>query len=104
MVLYSMLCYPMLCYGMLCHSILCYTMVLAIPELCENNNGGCEHFCHVVGGDVHCSCTDGYFLSADEKSCHSNGEIHAYILSVSVLYNQICSSCNLDDFHVNKCL
>ncbi|KAJ3584670.1 hypothetical protein NHX12_015165 [Muraenolepis orangiensis] len=33
---------------------------------------GCDHFCHVVQGDVHCSCTDGYFLSADSKSCHSN--------------------------------
>ncbi|CAL8288397.1 unnamed protein product [Lota lota] len=45
---------------------------IAIPGLCENNNGGCDHFCHVVNGDVHCSCTDGYFLSADQKSCNSN--------------------------------
>ncbi|CAL8407146.1 unnamed protein product [Arctogadus glacialis] len=45
---------------------------IAIPGLCESNNGGCDHFCRVVRGDVRCSCTDGYFLSADQKACHSN--------------------------------
>uniref|UniRef100_A0A667ZL55 coagulation factor Xa n=1 Tax=Myripristis murdjan TaxID=586833 RepID=A0A667ZL55_9TELE len=45
---------------------------IVIPELCENKNGGCEHFCHVVRGNVHCSCADGYFLKSDDKSCHSN--------------------------------
>ncbi|CAL8285012.1 coagulation factor X [Gadus morhua] len=45
---------------------------IAIPGLCESNNGGCDHFCRVVRGDVRCSCTDGYFLSADQKTCHSN--------------------------------
>lgn len=45
-----------------------------IPELCENKNGGCEHFCHVVQGNIRCSCADGYFLASDDKSCNSNGE------------------------------
>lgn len=45
-----------------------------IPQLCENENGGCEHFCHVARGNVQCSCADGYFLAPDDKSCHSNGE------------------------------
>ncbi|KAM4711404.1 coagulation factor X-like [Anableps anableps] len=41
-------------------------------ELCENENGGCEHFCHVVGGNVACACADGYFLGLDNQSCNSN--------------------------------
>ncbi|XP_037552403.1 coagulation factor X [Nematolebias whitei] len=45
---------------------------IVIPELCENKNGGCEHFCNVDGGNVRCSCADGYFLAPDDKSCMSN--------------------------------
>lgn len=45
-----------------------------VPQLCENENGGCEHFCQVVRGNVQCSCADGYYLEPDDKSCQSNGE------------------------------
>ncbi|XP_013855661.1 coagulation factor X [Austrofundulus limnaeus] len=45
---------------------------IAITELCENKNGGCEHFCTVDRGNVSCSCADGYFLASDDKSCESN--------------------------------
>ncbi|KAG7503110.1 coagulation factor X-like [Solea senegalensis] len=45
---------------------------IVIPELCESKNGGCEHYCKVVQGNVQCSCADGYFLASDDKSCHSN--------------------------------
>ncbi|XP_074483339.1 coagulation factor X [Sebastes fasciatus] len=45
---------------------------IVIPELCENKNGGCEHFCSVVGGNIQCSCAGGYFLGSDDKSCESN--------------------------------
>ncbi|XP_068165663.1 coagulation factor X [Antennarius striatus] len=45
---------------------------IVIPELCENKNGGCEHFCRVVRGNVQCSCADGYSLESDDKSCYSN--------------------------------
>ncbi|KAM6957990.1 uncharacterized protein LKV04_022126 [Tautogolabrus adspersus] len=45
---------------------------IVIPELCENKNGGCEHFCQVHNGNIRCSCTDGYYLASDDKSCHSN--------------------------------
>ncbi|XP_061897730.1 coagulation factor X-like [Entelurus aequoreus] len=43
---------------------------IAAPQLCENQNGGCEHFCRVVRGHIECSCADGYFPV--DKSCHSN--------------------------------
>ncbi|KAI3366179.1 hypothetical protein L3Q82_010006 [Scortum barcoo] len=45
---------------------------MVIPELCENKNGNCEHFCNIVQGNVECSCADGYFLASDDKSCNSN--------------------------------
>ncbi|XP_029137948.2 coagulation factor X [Labrus bergylta] len=45
---------------------------IVIPELCENKNGGCEHFCNVISGNIQCSCTDGYYLASDDKSCHSS--------------------------------
>ncbi|TDG95918.1 hypothetical protein EPR50_G00243910 [Perca flavescens] len=41
---------------------------IVIPELCENRNGGCEHFCSVARGNVECSCAAGYFLASDDKS------------------------------------
>ncbi|XP_071750343.1 coagulation factor X [Centroberyx gerrardi] len=49
-----------------------YNCEIAIPELCENKNGGCEHFCKVSDGNVRCSCAGGYFLGSDDKSCRSN--------------------------------
>ncbi|XP_070712026.1 coagulation factor X [Pempheris klunzingeri] len=45
---------------------------IAIPLLCDTNNGGCEHFCKVVQGYIQCSCADGYFLGSDDRSCESN--------------------------------
>ncbi|KAJ0062593.1 hypothetical protein NL108_018162 [Boleophthalmus pectinirostris] len=45
---------------------------IVIPELCENQNGGCDHFCEVERGSVKCSCADGYFLSSDEQTCDSH--------------------------------
>uniref|UniRef100_A0A3P8SBJ1 coagulation factor Xa n=1 Tax=Amphiprion percula TaxID=161767 RepID=A0A3P8SBJ1_AMPPE len=49
-----------------------FSCQVVIPVLCDNNNGGCEHFCNVVQGSVQCSCADGYFLASDNKSCNSN--------------------------------
>uniref|UniRef100_A0A8C5E3S9 Vitamin K-dependent protein C n=1 Tax=Gouania willdenowi TaxID=441366 RepID=A0A8C5E3S9_GOUWI len=40
---------------------------------CEYGNGGCEHFCDIVGESVKCYCADGYFLGSDNKSCDSTG-------------------------------
>ncbi|KAM4711403.1 uncharacterized protein FYW61_021831 [Anableps anableps] len=45
---------------------------IAIPKLCENNNGGCNHFCRVAHRNTECSCADGYFLAPDGRSCDSN--------------------------------
>ncbi|KAK5874740.1 hypothetical protein CesoFtcFv8_027305 [Champsocephalus esox] len=45
---------------------------IVIPELCENKNGGCEHFCNLASGIVQCSCAKGYFLGPDDRSCDSN--------------------------------
>uniref|UniRef100_A0A4W4FJ59 coagulation factor Xa n=1 Tax=Electrophorus electricus TaxID=8005 RepID=A0A4W4FJ59_ELEEL len=39
-----------------------------IPQLCEDKNGGCEHFCNVQRNRAVCSCVKGYKLAADGKS------------------------------------
>ncbi|RVE75129.1 hypothetical protein OJAV_G00013840 [Oryzias javanicus] len=49
-----------------------YNCEIVIPQLCENKNGGCKHFCRVYNRGVQCSCADGYYLDSDYKSCYSN--------------------------------
>lgn len=36
---------------------------------CANNNGGCSHKCLTTLGRVFCLCPEGYYLSADWKTC-----------------------------------
>ena len=38
---------------------------------CSNNNGGCEQNCTQEGLLIRCSCSDGYFLDANGRSCIS---------------------------------
>lgn len=47
---------------------------LAIPQMCEDKNGACEHYCEVMKNSVLCSCAKGYKLAADGKSCRSDGK------------------------------
>ncbi|KAK3530416.1 hypothetical protein QTP86_024457, partial [Hemibagrus guttatus] len=51
-----------------------YNCEIAIPQLCEVNNGGCEHYCKVdqKKGTTVCSCAKGYNLAEDRKSCYSD--------------------------------
>lgn len=44
---------------------------IVIQELCSLNNGECGQFCKVKGNSVTCSCTTGYVLGEDGKSCTS---------------------------------
>lgn len=36
---------------------------------CDQDNGGCEHFCKVDGASLYCECDSGYQLADDEQSC-----------------------------------
>ncbi|XP_077582335.1 coagulation factor X [Stigmatopora nigra] len=56
---------------------------IAIPQLCENENGGCQHYCKVYEGNIACSCADGYYLTSDEKSCESNEPFKCGVLHAS---------------------
>ncbi|XP_062303318.1 coagulation factor X [Osmerus eperlanus] len=60
-----------------------YNCEIVIPELCENQNGGCEHFCQVKRGNVECSCADGYFLDSDDKYCISNDPFKCGVIKAS---------------------
>lgn len=49
-----------------------YNCEIAIPALCESENGGCDHFCRVKEKSAVCSCAKGYELGDNGKSCHSH--------------------------------
>ncbi|KAL3046707.1 hypothetical protein OYC64_004652 [Pagothenia borchgrevinki] len=36
---------------------------------CDQNNGGCEHFCRPAGVHFFCECADGYQLGGDGQNC-----------------------------------
>ncbi|GAA6230998.1 endosialin-like [Lates japonicus] len=36
---------------------------------CDQDNGGCDHFCRVVGSHFYCECADEYQLGDDGRSC-----------------------------------
>ncbi|XP_035986496.1 endosialin-like [Fundulus heteroclitus] len=47
-----------------------FCSVPSIPhQLCEQDNGGCEHFCRQTGGQIFCDCTDGFHLRYDRLTC-----------------------------------
>ncbi|KAG9262332.1 hypothetical protein AMEX_G24097 [Astyanax mexicanus] len=49
-----------------------YNCEIVIPMLCEDKNGGCEHFCNVERNTAVCSCAKGYKLAPDGRSCRSD--------------------------------
>ncbi|XP_020498423.1 CD248 molecule, endosialin a [Labrus bergylta] len=36
---------------------------------CEQDNGGCEHYCNPTGGHFYCECANGYQLRDDRQTC-----------------------------------
>ncbi|XP_073412959.1 coagulation factor X [Dendrobates tinctorius] len=48
------------------------TCEIVVIKRCSLNNGGCEQYCKVDNRDVVCSCTTGYKLGDDGKSCVSS--------------------------------
>ncbi|XP_069613991.1 coagulation factor X [Ranitomeya imitator] len=48
------------------------TCEIVIIKMCSLNNGGCEQYCKVENRDVVCSCTTGYKLGDNGKSCVSS--------------------------------
>ncbi|KAG8586617.1 hypothetical protein GDO81_005432 [Engystomops pustulosus] len=45
------------------------TCEIVIQKMCSLNNGGCDQYCKVDHRDIICSCTTGYKLGDDGKSC-----------------------------------
>ncbi|XP_072440843.1 coagulation factor X-like [Chiloscyllium punctatum] len=40
-----------------------------VPQLCNLDNGGCQHFCKVQREQARCSCANDFVLHANKKSC-----------------------------------
>ncbi|XP_072518320.1 uncharacterized protein cd248b [Salminus brasiliensis] len=41
----------------------------APKDLCEQDNGGCEHYCISAGSHYHCECSENFKLGEDGQSC-----------------------------------
>ncbi|PWS22479.1 hypothetical protein DKP78_18170, partial [Enterococcus faecium] len=59
-------------------------------QFCENENGGCDHFCHVEDAKVVCSCADGYTLK-EGKFCRSDdpfkcGVVYPKVTRTTLIY------------------
>ncbi|KAM9836923.1 CD248 molecule, endosialin a [Aulostomus maculatus] len=50
------------------HSPLC-SAPPSSKNWCEQDNGGCEHFCRPAEAHFYCECTNGYKLADDGQSC-----------------------------------
>lgn len=44
------------------------------PNPCDNNNGGCKHKCNYNTYSHYCSCSPGYELDKDNKTCNDINE------------------------------
>ncbi|XP_066516063.1 coagulation factor X [Hoplias malabaricus] len=78
-----------------------YNCEIAIPLLCEDKNGACEHYCTVERNSAVCSCVKGYKLAGDGKSCKSDdlfrcGQIHPK-KTRSILIHPILENINETD-------
>ncbi|XP_070543675.1 mannan-binding lectin serine protease 1-like [Ptychodera flava] len=61
---------------------------------CLDQNGGCEHLCHNVYGGFYCSCSPGYRLHSDGRTCkvkprtslltENSGELDTKTLNLSI--------------------
>ena len=59
----------------------------AVLDVCEVNNGGCEHICM----DGECRCNPGYRLNSDGRSCDGNIILRSIFLPPFTVV--ICSCC-----------
>ena len=63
-------------------------------DLCEIDNGGCEHNCTNIGDSYYCTCNTGYQLNSDGTTCQeiiSSMYITIYVLpTMFYLIHSIC--------------
>ncbi|CDQ73718.1 unnamed protein product [Oncorhynchus mykiss] len=43
-----------------------------LQDWCEEENGGCEHFCQNAETQYYCECSDGFTLAEDGQTCQPN--------------------------------
>jgi len=55
--------------------------IVAEIDLCNKDNGGCDHKCLNYGGLIVCQCHEGYRLLGDQRSCEGNDEF---------IHNSLC--------------
>lgn len=51
------------------HKLRPFLFLLPDIDECQENNGGCDHFCRNTVGSFECSCQKGHKLLTDERTC-----------------------------------
>ena len=68
--------------------IINHTMFSDVNE-CATLNGGCSQICTNIIGSYYCSCSIGYLLSADNRTCNGT-----YVISISRWLIDIACLCD----------
>ena len=87
-----------LLYRLLCqlHDFCCHFPTLVF-DLCEIDNGGCEHNCTNIGDSYYCTCNTGYQLNSDGTTCQEI--ISSMYIIIYVLPNHVL----LNSFNIQNC-
>ena len=89
-----------------CHGILCSSCT-DINE-CAVNNGNCQHICLNTEGSFSCSCTFGYGLDSNSRSCTGEEDkdtlVAIDINSAICLFHQISTNVQKTVTTVNSCV
>jgi len=72
--------------------------LLASEDECEDNNGGCSHYCKNTIESYECSCPDDYELGSDGKTCETWNWYYTLIIilvifAILILFITICCLC-----------
>ena len=52
---------------------------------CENNNGYCEHTCQNVYGSYWCTCSEGFKVDSNRKTCSGKVKSQGHIIVIFVV-------------------
>lgn len=61
---------------------------------CQENNGGCDHFCRNTVGSFECSCQKGHKLLTDERTCQ--GQSHQSLCVIRAQSTTMLPPCTVN--------
>ena len=71
------------------NEVIDHTFLNADVDECAEDTSGCSQQCNNTIGSFECSCTDGYRLGFDRKTCHGMYVLHC--MGVSLSTSNLCA-------------